>query len=109
MARKLRIYTGERHDFEGHPQLQTFTMPPRKLRVKGELFELPPGFEPFNPQAYYVSAMCWLAEHRAGCGPGAGAAVPCGQGAHGVVFVVVLRLPACRSCWTAHLWLYCAL
>lgn len=54
MARKLRIYTGERHDFEGHPQLQTFTMPPRKLRVKGELFELPPGFEPFNPQAYYA-------------------------------------------------------
>ena len=29
-----------------------FTMPPRKLRVKGELFELPPGFEPFNPAAY---------------------------------------------------------
>lgn len=56
MARKLRIYTGERHDFEGHPQLQAFTMPPRKLRIKGELFELPPGFEPFNPQAYYVSA-----------------------------------------------------
>ncbi len=57
MARKLRIYTGERHDFEGHPQLQAFTMPPRKLRVKGELFELPPGFEPFNPQAYYVSGL----------------------------------------------------
>ncbi|PSC67474.1 hypothetical protein C2E20_8863 [Micractinium conductrix] len=52
MARKLRIFPGGRHDFEGHPQLLPFTMPPRKLRVKGQLFELPDGFEPFNPQAY---------------------------------------------------------
>ena len=50
MARKLRIFPGGRHDFEGHPQLLPFTMPPRKLRVKGQLFELPDGFEPFNPQ-----------------------------------------------------------
>lgn len=53
MARKLRIFPGERHDFEGHAALLPFTMPPRKLRVKGKLFELPAGFEPFNPQAYY--------------------------------------------------------
>ena len=53
MARKLRIFAGERHTFEGHPGLVPFDMPPRKLREKGELFELPPGFEPFNPEAYY--------------------------------------------------------
>jgi hypothetical protein len=53
MARKLRIFVGERHDFEQQPQLVKFEMPPRKLREKGALFELPPGFEPFNPQAYY--------------------------------------------------------
>jgi hypothetical protein len=52
MARKLRIYAGERHDFEQHPDLVPFQMPPRKLREKGDLFELPPGFEAFNPQAY---------------------------------------------------------
>lgn len=53
MARKLRIFPGERHDFEGHPALLPFQMPPRKLREKGELFELPPGFEPLNTQAYF--------------------------------------------------------
>ncbi|KAL4426999.1 hypothetical protein ABPG77_009560 [Micractinium sp. CCAP 211/92] len=53
MARKLRIFPGERHDFEGHPALLAFQMPPRKLREKGELFELPPGFEPLNTQAYF--------------------------------------------------------
>lgn len=50
MARKLRIFEGERHDYEGHPALMPFQMPPRKLREKGQLFELPEGFEPFNPQ-----------------------------------------------------------
>lgn len=53
MARKLRIFPGERHEFEGHPALLPFQMPPRKLREKGELFEMPPGFEPLNPQAYF--------------------------------------------------------
>jgi hypothetical protein len=53
MARKLRIFAGERHDFEGHPDLVPYQPPPRRLRDKGELFELPPGFEPFNPQAYH--------------------------------------------------------
>ncbi len=53
MARKLRIFAGEWHAFEGHPELRPFQMPPRKLREKGDLFELPPGFEPFNPEAYY--------------------------------------------------------
>lgn len=52
MARKLRIFAGDRHEFEGHPDLVPFQPPPRKLRSKGELFELPPGFEPFNPDAY---------------------------------------------------------
>lgn len=73
MARKLRIYPGERHEFEGHPDLAAFTMPPRKLREKGQLFELPPGFEPFNPQAYYVSCrvamvfLSWAAVGWEGC------------------------------------------
>jgi large subunit ribosomal protein L13 len=53
MARKLRIYPGEQHDFEGHPQLVPFEMPPRKLRDKGQVFEAPEGFEPFNPDRYF--------------------------------------------------------
>ena len=52
MARKLRIFPGESHAFESHPQLSPFTMPPRKLREKGQLFVLPEGFEPFNPAVY---------------------------------------------------------
>ena len=53
MARKLRIFLDERHPFEDHPSLVEFEMPPRKLRVKGDLLVLPPGFEPLNPEAYY--------------------------------------------------------
>ena len=52
MARKLRIFTGPEHGLEGHPALLPFEMPPRKLREKGVLFELPEGFEPFNPAVY---------------------------------------------------------
>ena len=52
MARKLRIYAGPEHGLEGHPALLPFQMPPRKLREKGVLFELPEGFEPFNPAVY---------------------------------------------------------
>lgn len=52
MARKLRIFLGEEHSFEGHPDLLPFEMPPRKLREKGDLLVLPPGFEPLNPEGY---------------------------------------------------------
>ncbi|KAL4457973.1 hypothetical protein ABPG75_012838 [Micractinium tetrahymenae] len=68
MARKLRIFPGERHEFEGHPALLPFQMPPRKLREKGELFELPPGFEPFNPQAYYKRFGHRLGKQQQGSG-----------------------------------------
>lgn len=54
MARKLRIYPGPEHDLEGTgAEIVEFVMPPRKLREKGEVLELPEGFEPFNPQAYW--------------------------------------------------------
>lgn len=55
MARKLRIYPGPDHEFEGveGAEVVPFEMPPRKLRIKGSLLELPPGFEPFNPEAYW--------------------------------------------------------
>lgn len=52
MARKLRIFLGEEHPFEGHPALLKFDMPPRKLREKGDMLELPEGWEPLNPEAY---------------------------------------------------------
>ena len=51
MARKLRISPGESHPFEGNPDLVPFEMPPRKLRQKGDILLLPPGFEPLNPDA----------------------------------------------------------
>jgi hypothetical protein len=53
MARKLRIFPEDAHPFQGLPELVKFEMPPRKLREKEELFVLPEGFEPFNPDAYY--------------------------------------------------------
>ena len=31
MARKLRIFPGEQHDFEGQPDLVPLELPPRKL------------------------------------------------------------------------------
>jgi hypothetical protein len=51
-ARKLRIYAGEAHDFEGDARLAPFEMPPRNLRRKGQLLVLPDGFVPLNPEAY---------------------------------------------------------
>ena len=51
-GRKLRIFLDDDHPFVGHPQLVSWHMPPRKLRVKEELFNLPDGFEPLNPDAY---------------------------------------------------------
>ena len=53
MARKLRIFPGPEHGFEGHPDLVPYKMPPRKLRDKGEVYELPEGFQPFNPEVYW--------------------------------------------------------
>ena len=52
MARKLRIYPGPKHDISG-VELVPMQLPPRKLRDKEELFILPEGFEPFNPEAYW--------------------------------------------------------
>ena len=57
MARKLRIYPGPDHDFHGRDvDVVKFEMPPRKVRDKGDLLELPPGFEPFNPGLYWKRA-----------------------------------------------------
>ena len=53
MARKLRIFAGERHAFEAHPDLVPWQAPPRKLRQKGMPFDIPEGYEPFNPEAYH--------------------------------------------------------
>eukprot|EP00889_Picochlorum_renovo_P000371 jgi/Picre1/27401/NNA_000368.t1 len=53
MARKLRIFPGEDHDFVGHPALVVHQMPPRTLRDKGDVFVAPEGFEPFNPEVYW--------------------------------------------------------
>ena len=54
MARKLRIYPGPQHEFEGTGvEIVDFEMRPRKLREKGGVLRLPEGFEPFNPQAYW--------------------------------------------------------
>ncbi len=51
-ARKLRIFPDEEHPFVGDPRLVPWEMPPRKLRVKEWLFEVPEGFEPLNADAY---------------------------------------------------------
>lgn len=52
MARKLRIYADNEHPYTDRPDVVKFEMPPRNLRNKGVLLELPEGFEPFNPEAY---------------------------------------------------------
>ncbi|KAK9837291.1 hypothetical protein WJX81_003791 [Elliptochloris bilobata] len=51
-ARKLRIFPDEEHPFVGDPRLVPWEAPPRKLRVKEGLFEVPQGFEPLNADAY---------------------------------------------------------
>lgn len=53
MARKLRIFAGNDHEFVGHPALVVHQMPPRTLRDKGDVFVAPEGFEPFNPEVYW--------------------------------------------------------
>jgi hypothetical protein len=76
MARKLRIFAGERHEFEGHPELTPLELEPRKLRSRGPLFELPPGFEPFNPEACeWVWLGCELADPPAQRACAAGSAI----------------------------------
>lgn len=51
-ARKLRLFAGPEHPFEGDPRLVPWTPPPRRLRVKEAAPVLPPGFAPLNPAAY---------------------------------------------------------
>ena len=51
-ALKLRIYDEEEHPFQDDPRVVPFQMPPRKLRVKEPLFEVPDGFQPMNRSAY---------------------------------------------------------
>lgn len=51
-ARKLRLFAGPEHPFEGDPRLLPWTPPPRRLRVKEAAPDLPPGFAPLNPAAY---------------------------------------------------------
>jgi large subunit ribosomal protein L13 len=51
-ARKLRVFAGPDHPFAGDPRLVPWSPPPRKLRVKEPVVELPPGFVPLNPAAF---------------------------------------------------------
>lgn len=51
-ARKLRVFAGEEHPFNGHPQLIPWELPPRKLRPDKDFYEIPEGHEPLNPEAY---------------------------------------------------------
>jgi hypothetical protein len=48
--RKLRIFPDADHPFKDHPRLLSWDPPPRALRVKRPLWELPEGFVPFNPE-----------------------------------------------------------
>lgn len=50
--RKLRIYPDAEHPFQEHARLVPWQPPPRALRVKRPLWDLPEGFEPLNPEAY---------------------------------------------------------
>lgn len=53
MARKLRIFPGAEHGLEGKGlQLVASELPPRRVRVRGEVMHLDGGFVPFNREAY---------------------------------------------------------
>lgn len=53
MARKLRIFPGAEHGLEGKGlQLVASELPPRRVRVRGEVMQLDGGFVPFNQEAY---------------------------------------------------------
>lgn len=49
---KLRIYDDDEHPFKNDPRVVKFEPPPRNLRIKEPLFELPDGFQPMNREAY---------------------------------------------------------
>eukprot|EP00884_Botryococcus_braunii_P021047 jgi/Botrbrau1/7626/Bobra.0159s0074.1 len=51
-ARKLRLFPDEDNPFEKDPRVVPWEPPPRKLRIKERLFELPAGFDPMNRDAY---------------------------------------------------------
>lgn len=48
--RKLRIFPDAEHPFQEHARLVPWQPPPRALRVKRPLWDLPEGFEPLNPE-----------------------------------------------------------
>jgi large subunit ribosomal protein L13 len=48
--RKLRIFPDADHPFKDHPRLVPWDPPPRALRRKRPLWELPEGYVPFNPE-----------------------------------------------------------
>ena len=50
--RKLRVFQDTHHPFQDDPRLVPWTMPPRRLRVKESVFNVPEGFAPLNPGAY---------------------------------------------------------
>ena len=53
MARKLRIFPGSEHNLDGFVNVAPFRMPDRKIREKGDILVLSPGFEPLNPELYW--------------------------------------------------------
>ena len=50
-ARRLRIFAGAEHDFEG-AELETLEPPPRNVKPRVPLLDLPDGFAPVNAEAY---------------------------------------------------------
>ena len=53
--RKLRIFADADHPFKDHPRLVAWEPPHRALRRKRPLWELPDGFEPFNPEVEHTT------------------------------------------------------
>ncbi len=71
--RKLRIFPGSSHAFEGF-DLVPFHMPPRQLEDKQLGWSMPQGFEPMNPEAY-ARRMRGSRRPKGSPGSGAGGAV----------------------------------
>lgn len=64
-ARKLRIFPEDSHPFEDHPALQVWDgLRERNIRIKGDLFELPEGYEPANPEAWWQNSGRLLEQRR---------------------------------------------
>ena len=77
MARRLRIFAGPAHPFAGHPGAAPLELPPRKLREKGPMMEIPAGYEPLNPEAHarrYGHRIAAAAARRAAAEAGAAGA-----------------------------------